>query len=1034
MAEEIRQLLKLHNEGKISDSALDNALKALQPDGKEPVESAVEKLRTKRREKKKRRKQRRDLARADATAAHEETQELAETAEASQNLKLVDKPLCNYFKTYEINAEKYRDPSILFENKKSLIIDQINKDIKEYKGIKFSVGLSLEFFKDEKDGTRKYFQGQKHGEQSAVLHDNNVEDLYNEQVKHIENWIENFTNQEGTGAAVNKCIKLYLNIAKYEPLKGSSYMPLPNKIANKKAVINVKNDDDRCIEWALKSALYPAKNNVSNKYTYTKYDLNLEGIVDFPTPVSQISKVEKHLDLAINVYGYTVSKKLEKLNIFPYHISEKPKEKERINLLLISEDVERVNDKNEKIIETKSHYCWIKNLNRLLFDQNKCKNKTYFCDRCLYGFTKEDLLIKHKEDCYGINKNSTRIQMPTEGKSHIKFKNYQNQMPVPYVIYADFESIIKPKTEKAGLKSDITSEHEACGFGYQVVRYDGKTENPVIYRGKNTVKVFFNYLECELNKINNAFANPKPLILTEQNRIDHENATHCWICEKEICETKNNPKVKEHCHFTGEYRGAAHKLCNLKLKIKPGQTKIPVIFHNLKGYDSHLIMQEIHNAKGNLTCIANNAEKYISFSISQLKFLDSFQFMASSLEKLVDATDKSNFKITKQEFGDKTGVILRKGVYPYEYIDSHERFNETQLPPIETFYSKLSDETVSQNDYEYAQNVWKEFNCKTLGDYHDLYLKSDVTLLADVFQTFRKTCMEAYKLDPLHYYTAPGLSWDALLKYTKIDLELLTDMDMHLFIEKGMRGGISMVSKRHAKANNPYTADYDSKITNNYIMYYDANNLYGWAMSQPLPYSGFKWYDMTDKSKFKKPKDKGWILEVDLEYPKELHDLHNDYPLAPEKLTVQKEWLSDYQTELIGDENMVNVSKLVPNLMNKKKYVVHYRNLNLYMQLGMKVTKVHRILEFNEKPWMEPYIRLNTEFRKKAQSAFEKDFYKLMNHSVFGKTMENLRKRVDIKLVKTDGNENEKLRKIIAKPNFNRRIKFSDELSAIHVN
>ena len=170
MAEEIRQLLKLHNEGKISDSALDNALKALQPDGKEPVESAVEKLRTKRREKKKRRKQRRDLARADATAAHEETQELAETAEASQNLKLVDKPLCNYFKTYEINAEKYKDPSILFENKKSLIIDQINKDIKEYKGIKFSIGLSLEFFKDEKDGTRKYFQGQKHGQQSAVLH------------------------------------------------------------------------------------------------------------------------------------------------------------------------------------------------------------------------------------------------------------------------------------------------------------------------------------------------------------------------------------------------------------------------------------------------------------------------------------------------------------------------------------------------------------------------------------------------------------------------------------------------------------------------------------------------------------------------------------------------------------------------------------------------------------------------------------------------------------------------------------------------
>ena len=244
-----------------------------------------------------------------------------------------------------------------------------------------------------------------------------------------------------------------------------------------------------------------------------------------------------------------------------------------------------------------------------------------------------------------------------------------------------------------------------------------------------------------------------------------------------------------------------------------------------------------------------------------------------------------------------------------------------------------------------------------------------------------------------------------------------------------------MVSKRYAKANNPYVQDYDPAAQRNYLMYLDANNLYVEAMSQSLPYSEFKWTSY--KKGTKRLPGKGWILEVDLEYPKHLHKLHNDYPLAPEKLSIKQEWLSPYQADFLENKSMISCSKLVPNVMDKKKYVVHHQNLKLYLSLGVKVTKIHRILEFNEKPWMEPYIRLNTDLRKKGKSAFDKDFYKLMNNSVFGKTIENLRKRVDIKIVRTDSAlraENEKLRKIIAKPSFNRRVKFSDDLSALHVN
>ena len=243
-----------------------------------------------------------------------------------------------------------------------------------------------------------------------------------------------------------------------------------------------------------------------------------------------------------------------------------------------------------------------------------------------------------------------------------------------------------------------------------------------------------------------------------------------------------------------------------------------------------------------------------------------------------------------------------------------------------------------------------------------------------------------------------------------------------------------MVSKRYARANNPLIEGYNSSKPNTHILYLDANNLYGWAMSQPLPTGGFQWvgdYDRLTEAITEHPADsrKGYILEVDLEYPGELHDVHNAYPLAPERMMVKKEWMSEYQHGLLGVG--VEVEKLVPNLYNKNRYVLHYRNLQLYLSLGMRLTKVHRALRFQQSCWMEPYIRLNTELRKKATSGFEKDLFKLMNNSVFGKTMENLRKRVDVKLVRAG--EDDRLRRLIASPSYARANIFDDDLAAIQM-
>ena len=330
--------------------------------------------------------------------------------------------------------------------------------------------------------------------------------------------------------------------------------------------------------------------------------------------------------------------------------------------------------------------------------------------------------------------------------------------------------------------------------------------------------------------------------------------------------------------------------------------------------------------------------------------------------------------------------MKQKGIYPYDYMDSFQKFDEVQLPSKEDFFSILKNEHITNEQYNHAQNIWNTFNLKTMGDYHDLYLKSDTLLLADIFENFRKTCLQYYKLDPCHYFSSPGLSWDAMLKMTEVKLELINDIDMYQFIEKGMRGGISYIANPYSKANNKYMKNYDETKPSKYIMHLDANNLYGWAMSQCLPTGQFKWLTKeqiksTNLAYIIEDGDEGLILEVDLEYPRELHKLHNDYPLAPEKIKVNKNMLSDYCQKIAEKFNISTgqVNKLITTLGPKEKYILHYRNLQLYLSLGLKLKKVHRVLRFNQSPWLKKYIDFNTKKRAASKNEFEKDFFKLMS-------------------------------------------------------
>ena len=356
--------------------------------------------------------------------------------------------------------------------------------------------------------------------------------------------------------------------------------------------------------------------------------------------------------------------------------------------------------------------------------------------------------------------------MPKEGENKLAFQNYHKQLPASYIIYADFKALTAkvegPEPDPAKSNTQRTQHHEACSYSYIVVRCDGRTEPPVEYPGPNAAGHFLESLQEEERKIKAVLANPKAMRMTRGDLRAFRAAETCHVCDKPL----EGDSVRDHCHITGKYRGAAHTICNLKQRLSPKTTTIPVVFHNLRGYDSHLLMQAISKVEGRVHCIPNNTEKYISFSLGQLRFIDSVQFLLASLDRLVAANPPEAFRITAQHEPDRKRLelLLRKGVYPYEYMDNWDRFAETKLPPKEAFCSKLSDAHISDEDYAHAQKVWEAFGCETLGEYSNLYCRSDVLLLVDVFEMFRKTCLRQYDLDPAHYYTSPGLSWDALLK------------------------------------------------------------------------------------------------------------------------------------------------------------------------------------------------------------------------------------------------------------------------------
>ena len=463
---------------------------------------------------------------------------------------------------------------------------------------------------------------------------------------------------------------LYLDVIFHQLnlTRGSSCLPLPYWLVRKKAIVNPHNDDEECFKWSVIAAEKVGMKDPQRVSNLRKFKDNYDWSgLEFPVSIKDIGKFESRNNVSVNVLA------VEDRDIYIHRKGRRVGRE--INLLKVYEDGIR-------------HYTAVKSLSILLSSKNSnTKRKQHFCMNCLQGFTQE--LSRDQHQAYCKDNESVRVEMPKQG-STVEFKDGQNQFRVPYIMHADFELILEPMDYGSSDSNQPytyeVNQHTPSGwcvyskFAYRDV------DNPLrTYRGKNCIETFCNYIKGEARRLYHMFPELPMDPLTKKQWKKYKRSTKCHICYKPFM--LRDPKVRDHCHYTGFYRGPAHSLCNLRYKIP---SYIPVVFHNLSGYDAHLLVRELGGHASDMEVIAKNKEDYISFSIKvpvdsyvdkngeekdkliEPRFTDSFKFMSSSFDSLTKNLVRGGKKLFGfEDYSElQYGLLTRKGVYPYENINS----------------------------------------------------------------------------------------------------------------------------------------------------------------------------------------------------------------------------------------------------------------------------------------------------------------------------------------------------------------------------
>ncbi len=787
-----------------------------------------------------------------------------------------------------------------------------------------------------------------------------------------------------------------LEIAKMNPLRVGSFKNVNiSNLKNRRFLYNPPNKNNRCFLYCIAYFLLfgllrlrePTRIEelMIKKKTKT---FNLSKI-NFPTTIQDIKRFVKNnsnLDLKLNIL-YRGTDEI----IYPLEFAI-GNGTQIVNLLL-------VHTKNV------GHFLLIKDVDKFLrksystMDKKTKKEKIigyqkiYYCLNCLNGFYSIAKRNEHTKICC-LNE-PRKEQVPTENEKIIKFKNYENQTKLEYIAFLDFETILPDISKKcpqcSTLKCKCTESrtdeiHEQIPVTYSLVII-GPHEEILHERTKSThnahVDLIKHLLTQESEWLRDLLLVEKDMVMSANEKRKFHDSDQCYLCG--INFTMDVVKCRDHCHATGQYIGAACQQCNLRRR-KPRYLKI--FMHNASKFDMHFIIQAIAQFPEeikNVNVLPYNGENFITLKFNCFQFLDSMSFLPTSLAQLSENLSKSNhdYPILRQTYLAQFGLdhILRKGFFPYEYCSSFELMKETKkIPKREAFYSVLNEEIISEKDHRFASKMWDIFQCENLIDYAELYCKIDTILLAEIVLAFRNKMFEFSGLDATKYISLASFGFDTMLKLTKNEIELPTDINMVHFLEQCKRGGLSFVNTRHLEVKN----DANHHATEE-LVYLDANNLYGSSQMCKLPYKDFRWMSESEIATFDLTQnfdgDKGYFIECDLHYPKALHKTHANYPIVAEMLEVNYDDLSPYSQEAVfitQGKNRYKDIKLMTTFYDKCNYICHIKNLILYLSLGLKLIKIHKILEFSQKKLFAPYIKMTTKARQKAQNKFEMDLFKLL--------------------------------------------------------